>query len=163
LKRLFVGGTSAAANFDTYMKHITILLLFCALSCIGCSSGTKVSGKITFEEDGSPVSKGVIVFDALQQNSYAAKINADGSYISANKKQNQGIPPGNYKIWLAQTEQIENTYGPAGETLVSKAIPQIAKEYCSVKTTPLELEVKSGGAMTFDIVIKKPAEKKKKK
>ncbi|GHT42812.1 hypothetical protein FACS189443_6180 [Planctomycetales bacterium] len=136
-----------------YMKHIALLLF--AVLCLGCSRNVHVSGTVTYE-DGSPVKSGTVKFEtAAYQFNGSIK---DGAYDAGVIKSGQGIPPGNYKVFLANTARIETFITPSGYlsgTNQKIAIPQLTEEFTHPAKSPLSLEVKRGsGRITYDIVVK---------
>jgi hypothetical protein len=139
-------------------KIFVVLLLgvlFCfAVSLSGCSGKTKISGTITFS-DGTPVTQGNVVFDN-GTNSYFGTIKNNGTYITGGNKQVEGIPNGTYKVWLAQTEIIDNTLDANGLVTSYKVTPTVAKKFMSLTTTDLTFEVKPDGQKTFNIIVEKP-------
>ncbi|GHT44565.1 hypothetical protein FACS189454_02360 [Planctomycetales bacterium] len=137
-----------------YMKHIALLLLFAVL-CLGCSQNVHVSGTVTYE-DGSPVKSGTVKFEtaAYQFNGSIR----DGVYNAGVTEGGQGIPPGTYKVWLANTARIETIITPSGRLSATGekiAIPQLTEEFTQPGKSPLSLEVKRGsGRIAYDIVVK---------
>jgi hypothetical protein len=138
---------------------IFIVLLFGVLFCFvvsltGCSGKTKISGTVTFP-DGTPVTKGSVVFDN-GTDSYFGTIKNDGTYITGGNKQVEGIPNGNYRVWLAQTEITENTLDANGDVTSYKVTQTVAKKFTSPITTELTFEVKPDGQKIFNIIVEKP-------
>ncbi|MDR3233869.1 MAG: hypothetical protein LBT46_09445 [Planctomycetaceae bacterium] len=133
------------------MKHYIILTLL--LFAAGCSGGIKISGTVTYEEDGSPVKHGSVVFGDAQ-NTYQGLIK-DGKYVSGNKQPNRGIPAGQYKVWLLNADDVDWKPNADNTDKVRVYTQNVAPEYTSSSTTPLTFEVKSSGAKTFDIKVKR--------
>ncbi|MDR1958002.1 MAG: hypothetical protein LBQ54_02990 [Planctomycetaceae bacterium] len=137
------------------MKKIFVVsLLWLTLCFAGCDGKAKISGTVKFF-DGTPVTQGSVVFDSGTE-SYFGTIRKDGTYVTGGNQQVEGIPNGNYKVWLAQTETIENTLDAKGEVVSYKTTPTVAKKWTSPNTTELTFEVKPGGQKTFDLVVEKP-------
>jgi hypothetical protein len=135
-------------------KKIFITSVLCLLFCFtGCSGKIKISGTVTFS-DGTPVTKGNVVFDNGTQSYFG--IIKDGTYVTGGNKAIEGIPNGTYKVWLAQTETTENTLDTDGHVTSYKVTQTIAKKFTSPNTTELTFEVKPDGQKTFDIVVEKP-------
>jgi hypothetical protein len=138
-------------QFNTTMKHfITITLLLLAA---GCSGGIKISGTVMYEEDGSPVKHGSVVF-GTEKNTYQGLIK-DGKYVSGRERPNQGIPAGQYKVWLLNVDDVDWKPNADNTDSVRVYTQNIDPQYISSSTTPLTLEVKSG-TKTFDIKVRKP-------
>jgi hypothetical protein len=134
------------------MRHfvtITLLLLLAA----GCGTGIRVSGTVTYEEDGSPVQQGSVNFSTDKSN--FSGVISKGKYVTGGNKNVQGIPAGQYKIWLAGTDNIEVITDKDGTQIDVKFHPTVSREFTSASTTPLSFTVGQGGAM-YNIVVKKP-------
>jgi len=81
------------------MKNCAFMLfLLMCLIATGCSGNKKLSGKVTFE-DGSPAPNGTVIF---LKDSFTSKgeIQPDGSYKMSSERENDGIPPGEYKVYV---------------------------------------------------------------
>jgi hypothetical protein len=134
------------------MKHfiaITLLLL-----AAGCGNNVRVSGKVLFE-DGKPVTRGTVRIES-STGGYSGHIKSDGSYSVGNTRDGQGIPPGTYKVYLTGSERFESVYNSAGEATNDDVVfPQVVTKFCNSRETPLTLEVKSGGAITYDIQVER--------
>ncbi|GHT13554.1 hypothetical protein FACS1894170_09690 [Planctomycetales bacterium] len=137
------------------MKHIILLFSLFALCVAGCSNNVRVSGKVTYEDDGSPLKYGVVMFVA-EKNQFRGIIK-DGVYDVGDVKQGEGIPPDTYKVWLINTERSELRIYPDGSVAFDEwvSFPQVAEEFTQPNKTSLELAVSSGGRVTYDIAVKK--------
>ncbi len=142
--------------------------VFVICSCVllvGCGGRAQVSGKVTFEGDGTPLTRGNV--KALSDDGVAVKgtIKEDGTYLLYELKPGDGIPSGKkYKVWLANTtEKVPSTQKvlddrigemvPAPPTIVQL----VDSTYITPNSTPLELDVPKGTAsISHDIVVKKP-------
>jgi len=125
----------------------------------GCGNDILISGKVTFEDDASPIEHGTIHFQS--ENAVYTGTIKNGTYKTGGVKAVQAIPPNTYKIWFSNVAHIElNNPGTADDDVVT---PLLAEEYGSVKTTPVAFEVKRGGPKTFDIQLKRYVPKKQKK
>jgi hypothetical protein len=136
------------------MKHIILLLSFSVL-CLGCSQNVRVSGTVTFE-DGSPVKSGTVKFETDAYLFDGAIKN--GAYNAGVTKQGRGIPPGTYKVFLANTARLEALINAKGQVVEKEVVlfPQVTQEFTLPNKTPLTLEVKSGvGRITYDITVKR--------
>ena len=80
----------------THYQNITFCLLL-AICAVGCSNKIKVHGTVVFEDDQSPLTVGTVL---LQHDTYSAKgqIQADGSFQISSIKNNDGVPPGVYRV-----------------------------------------------------------------
>ncbi len=118
-----------------------------------------VRGKVTYKEDGSPVTEGTIWFiyesgPAKESGGFSnyeprGQIQSDGSYQLSTAGENDGAPIGTYKVYIQQPT-IE---GAEGQPEQEKNI--VKEPYRKRETTPLTAEVKSG-SNTIDIQVEKP-------
>jgi hypothetical protein len=128
-----------------------ISLVLVCLAIAGCGKGgAKVTGKVSFP-DGSPLTKGEVIFqnDTAQ---YAGAINADGTYIMNGAVQGSGIPNGTYTVYVTGTTVVTAT--SPDPTLASAPKELVAAEFTSKSKSSLTCEVK--GSMTHDIEVKAP-------
>ena len=115
------------------------------LLAIGCNSGKSgLKGKVVFSDDQTPLDGGTVCFVSDQGISRGA-IGKDGSYVAGSIGANDGLPPGNYRIYFMDTELYEDVPGGG----LPKMIRRIDAKYESPDTSGLTLEVKK--SMTHDI------------
>ena len=78
---------------------------FFTVLLVGCS-GDKVpmGGKVTFSDDGSSVPTGIVCF---QKPGFVARgeIGPDGTYVMSSTGTNDGLPPGDYEVFLIGVEK----------------------------------------------------------
>jgi hypothetical protein len=149
-------------QFNTMTKHyITITLLFVLFAAAGCGSGSRITGRVTYE-DGAPVPYGTVAF-TTDKATYTGSIQKDGNYAIGVTKNAQKIPFGTYKVWLTGTERVEENIGgyisSREESAPQKTVsfPQVSPEFASSSKTPHTAEVQSG-KVQFDFVIKRHPE-----
>lgn len=130
----------------------TIILFLCMLFAVGCNSNYRLTGKVTFSEDGSPVTKGAVIF-STDRHIAQGIIKEDGSYIVGFEKLTDGIPPGDYRVHLAGTEDYQAIYAPSGER-IDKYTHTIDPKYESPDTSGLTFKA-DGSQKTFDIQVEK--------
>jgi hypothetical protein len=122
---------------------------------IGCSNKVKISGTVTFS-DGEPVNFGCVCFDN-NGKTYYGYLDNKGHYSPGELKDGDGVPCGNYKIWLSGTVLSEEILDKEGEsTGKSYDTFRVTEKYTSPKTTDLKFEVKHGGSKTFDFTVERP-------
>jgi hypothetical protein len=134
-------------------KYISIYFSLQILLFVGCSQNVKVSGNVTFT-DGEPVTFGSVVFET-PKNCYSARLNQDGFYSVGDTKDGAGIPEGEYKIWLAGTDEIIETNKKGDENVETTVIPRIHPNFTKPDTSNLKLEVKRGRKVKFDFKVEK--------
>lgn len=78
----------------------------CLVLCLGCGGGSgldthPVSGKVTIK-GGEPVKKGIVQFSNGTYTSIGG-IETDGSYTMSSAGEDDGVPPGTYKVVVLNT------------------------------------------------------------
>lgn len=126
-------------------KYSAFLIFLCVF-LVGCGKNIQFGGKVTFE-DGKPLPTGKVIFstDSFQAD---GRIGPDGSYRLGSLKKDDGLPPGNYKVYIRGASDITDD----GET------PLIDGKFADYKTTPLSCEIKRGGPKTFDFKVASPTQ-----
>ena len=127
------------------MKKYTIL--FCLLIClvvVGCSRNKTLTGKVTFT-DGKPATCGIVIF---QTDNFISKgeIMSDGSYTMSSAKENDGIPPGDYKVYVSGITKT----GKGSATLLP--VPLCAPKFEKPHTSGLTCTIPAP-ENKFDIVL----------
>jgi len=123
------------------------------LGSVGCSSGLyPVRGKVTYE-DGTPVTKGLVVFESSAAKppiTARGDIQADGTYQLSTFKPGDGAPAGKYRVLLSprEYENIDGLEGP-------RRPPAFDKRYMDFSTSGLAFEVKAG-SNDFPIQLARP-------
>lgn len=109
------------------------------LGLAGCGGGLyPVKGTVTLD-DGTPVTKGVVIFERVaggEPITARGQIQSDGSYELSTHKPGDGVPPGKYKVVL-------NSMDLSDLPDEQKNLPYDTK-YLSLGTSGLEVEVNSG-------------------
>lgn len=95
------------------------------------------------------MSNGLVMFQGGLQK--------DGRFSIGEWKDGDGIPPGQYRVWIANANKIENVYDKTGEKIINR-IEKIVidKKYESPETSGLTFEIKPGEKNVIEIIIKKP-------
>lgn len=127
------------------MKHHTILLFFILLFCAGCNGNVRLSGKVTFSDDGSPVYPCTVVFTQGNFVAQGNQMDPDGTYVVGSLEVNDGLPKGEYQVHITGAEDARlnrdgtNTY-----------TSRIDSKYRNPETSGLKFTV-DGKTHTFDI------------
>jgi len=148
------------------MKSLTYCCLFLFLiGTAGCGSGfVPLRGTVTFSDDGSPLTTGSVYFDngkALARG----KINEDGTYVVGSLKNNDGLAPGHYRVYVQaigpDPSGALEPMGPAGPGTDASdasaprlrvAVSLVDAKFNSAETSGLELNV-DRKTKTHDIVV----------
>jgi len=129
------------------------LCVFLLLAFSGCG-GDKVplKGKVTFKEDGSPLTRGMVCFET---DTFRARgpLNPDGTYQVSSVKENDGIPKGSYKVYIFGAEDA--TEATSGGMNAARSAPMIAKKYTDKETSGITAEV-DGKTKQFNFEVEKP-------
>jgi hypothetical protein len=116
-----------------------VLAALFALSVAGCGDSlSPVHGTVTLE-DGTPLSKGMIVAERFEGGppiTAQGAIKPDGTYQLGTNKPGDGVPPGKYRVLI-------NAMDLSDLPDEQKEIP-FHHKYLSYKTSELELDVKRG-------------------
>jgi len=133
-------------------------LLVMALIALGCNGNVKVKGTVTLE-DGTPLQSGRVIFE--QENFSAVGAIENGKYQMGTKKENDGVPKGDYVVYINGAMKpgeaidvangIDSQTGSQNIMQLTTFSPLVAKEYTEYQTSPLRCSVKN--SMTFDIVV----------
>ena len=138
------------------MRLSLLTILLCLVAVLtGCSENKQVKGKVMLT-DGTPVARGHVVFekDGFSAN---GEIKEDGSYVMGSLKANDGLPPGEYTVYITGATQMGEgmsfqSMGGGGQTqtmTIPTLTPVIALIYTSAETSPLRCNVTK--SMTYDI------------
>lgn len=121
---------------------LSIIVLFSLLIATGCGQ-PKIIGKVVFSDDLSPLPNGTVIFHGDKH--IARGYIADGNYVLESLKKNDGLPRGQYRISIKET-QIN--IGPASLPVYKNVIDV---KYESPATSGLTLDVQK--SQTFDIKV----------
>ena len=131
------------------------IVLIPSLLALGCGDANRVNvkGTVTFSDDGSPLTRGMVCFDN-DKIMARGTVKPDGSYAIGVEKDGRGIPPGDYKvsIFFAQ-EEI-----PGGAPYTPSYKPLIDEKYASRDTSGIGIVVDSS-TTRFDIKVDRPKAK----
>ena len=117
---------------------------------LGCSKNQKLSGKVTFSDDGSPLTCGAVFFETP---TFVAQgdIKSDGSYIVGSTGLKDGLPKGEYRVSIRGADEIKMVEGPGGSQRGErKAL--IDPKYMNADSSGLTFNV-DGRSKKFDIKV----------
>ena len=132
------------------MNRKTVVLLALVLCiALGCSGKQPLGGKVTFSDDGSPLTKGAVFFTTA---TFVAQgdIKPDGTYTVGSLDLDDGIPPGEYKVYIAGADDV--TYKDLGDRKVEVRKSLIDTKYRSSEDSGLTFTV-DGTTKRFDIQV----------
>jgi hypothetical protein len=121
------------------------VLFFMVVMSIGCGN-PRVHGRVVYSDDKTPVERGVVNFVT---DNYIARgpIDKNGYYNVGSTKAGNGLPKGDYRIYITSTVKIlppENGGGPTYVTVIQL-------KYEKPDTSGLTLNVT--GSQKFDIEV----------
>ncbi len=135
--------------------HLHSIVVVVALVALGCGDANRVNvrGKVTFSDDGSPLTRGIVCLDNDKLMARGT-LQPDGSYAIGVEKDGRGIPPGSYKVSiLFAQEEI-----PGGAPYSPRYNKLIDEKYASRHTSGIELVV-DPSTTRFDITVDRPTTK----
>jgi len=129
--------------------HSLALLLICVSLC-GCSNNQRLTGKVTFSDDGSPLTVGLVCFENTENKTIArGNITADGAYTVGFESDKNGIPKGTYRVFITGAV-LDKGFDP--KTMAQILEPQTDAKHCSPDTSGLTFTA-DGKTKTFDITV----------
>ena len=138
----------------TSNHHLHVGTLVLLLFVSGCGDNVTVTGKVTFE-DGKPLTAGRVCF---QTDKFLADgpLKADGTYTLGGEKENSGVPPGKYQVYItgATTSPQLLQAAPGKTGVFSPPVSLIHQKFTDKDTSGLTCEVK--GRTVFDISVTPP-------
>lgn len=141
----------------------TIWLVLALLACLGCGDKVRVHGTVSFP-DGKPLDTGMVCF---QGNSIYARGTLDqkGHYRLSTLKPNDGIPPGNYRIYISGAAMLppDPNYDPEKTSIEKPPIDLIDQKYMTPHTSEITCEVTSDMKLPFDIQVDYPTKASKRR
>ncbi|MDR1957740.1 MAG: hypothetical protein LBQ54_01615 [Planctomycetaceae bacterium] len=124
---------------------VGILFLFLIPALVGCGN-PKVHGKVVYSDDGSPLDRGIVNFIT---DDYIARgpIDKSGNYVVGSMKARDGIPSGEYKIYISDTTKVFKKRN--SDVIVYKRL--VDPKYENAESSGLTLNVK--GSQVFNITV----------
>lgn len=119
------------------------LFVLSAIFFTGCGDNVPLGGTVTFSDDGSPLEVGTIAFTNGTMQA-RGDIGAGGKYDLGTLKVGDGLPPGDYKVYITGAEKTEagKTIGTGEyQSTLNKITQLIDPKYSSADKTPLTAKV----------------------
>lgn len=133
------------------MKNYTFLL--CLLICllvVGCGGNKRLVGKVTFD-DGESVPNGTVIFQSMDNKFMSrGEIQSDGSYKMSSESANDGIPPGEYRVYVSGISAMPE--GPPSAMMLPVLLCD--PKYTDPDTSGIICKVPAPGNK-FDIVLER--------
>ncbi|MDR2171521.1 MAG: hypothetical protein LBP59_15370 [Planctomycetaceae bacterium] len=138
------------------MKRKILYLFFALVMLTGCGKNVPLSGRVTFADNGEPLSAGTVVF-VNGVNQGRGNIQLDGSYIIGFESEKNGLPSGKYKVYIDNANRYEG--GELDENGIPKSeqkiIPLINEKFTKLDKSDLSVDVNSS-LKKFDIKVERP-------
>ena len=151
-------------------QYFAVLILLCGMT--GCGSNVKFGGRVTFSDDDSPLTTGMVCFES---NSFLARgpLDPDGCYDLGSLTLNDGIPKGEYRVYISGADAVEEatvTHVPGqAEYVTSSSVrgamagqiftPLIDPKFTRGKTSGLTVTI-DGSSKKFDFQVDRYQPKK---
>lgn len=136
------------STYKAYACKITFPFL--CLFLFGCSENVPMHGRVTYSDDGEPLTKGTVVFvDGSQQA--RGDIDEKGKFVIGFVKEKDGLPKGDYRVYIAGAIYYEGTQ----KNPYQKEVVLIDRKYADPATSPLSIAV-DGSKRSYDIVVERP-------
>ena len=145
------------------LKYCAALILLCGM--IGCGTNVKFGGRVTYSDDGSPLTTGMVCFES---SSFLARgpLNQNGYYDLGSLNLNDGIPKGEYRVYISGADAVEEvemkqvpgqadyvtSTGMSGTMGGKTFTPLIAPKYSEGKTSGLTVTI-DGSSKKFDFEV----------
>jgi len=137
---------------SSFGKIILISLCFTIGLTIGCGSDgnkMKISGTVTFSDDGSPLTTGTVMMTSSTKY-VRGDLNDKGEYSLGELKDGDGVPLGEYRVSICGAYEATLPDPPYSTP------SYIHAKYESPDRSGLKFEVKKDGPKTFDIKVDRP-------
>lgn len=138
--------------------HRFFLLLFVLALLTGCGNKQRLGGKVTFADDGSPVVRGVVFFSTPTLVAQGA-IREDGSYVVGTDRLDDGLPYGEYEVYVIGTDHIEFKNDRKGAKREHHT-PMVDPKYSKAETSGLRFTA-DGKTKRFDLQLDRASSGKK--
>jgi hypothetical protein len=137
-----------ALTINITLRTLLVLTLMMTVALVGCSQNVPLSGKVTFSDDGSPVTFGNVFF--LTPTTVAqAGIRKDGTYTVGSIKETDGMPRGEYQVYLVVEEVRSSVRGGQSQNTYTSLIDP---KYTNPETSGLVF-IADGKKRTMDIQV----------
>ena len=121
------------------MKNIQWLFLLCVLlGFAGCNSNVAMSGKVTFSDDGSPLTVGTVIFKKGNLIS-KGNLQPDGTFVIGSMSESDGLAPGTYQVYISGADK--DVIPPGKDASYAYLVPLIDPKHSKPETSGLSVDV----------------------
>lgn len=116
------------------------LILATAAFCVGCSGNVKLTGTVSYSDDGAPVKSGTICFVSGETQGRGNIV--DGKFETSFGDE-AGLPPGDYQVYFVGVEEVvrESETLEDGSVTDPVTAPSIDPKYLSAETSGLTQKI----------------------
>ena len=120
-------------------NSILLTLLLALLTLAGCGGGqVGLSGKVVYSDDQSPLTMGTVCFET-EKFLARGNIKPDGTFTVGSIKDTDGLPPGNYRVYVSDARKIIGQDKDGADIYE----PLIASKFTTAATSGITIEVTS--------------------
>lgn len=125
------------------MRYLAIIAAITLLAAAGCSGNVKLSGTVSYSDDGAPVEAGTVCFASTTGDFMARGNIENGNFTVSSIKENDGLPPGTYDVYFTGIEGVvkEGSTNADGESTEPETAPTIDLKYLSASTSGIQQTV----------------------
>lgn len=98
-----------------YFYAMSLLVLTCMMLS-GCSDNVPLKGRVTFSDDGSPLTTGMVYLDTPTYQA-RGELDKNGYYVVGSLKKSDGLPAGQYRVYIVGA--VEETPGGGVYSLIA--------------------------------------------
>ncbi|GHT25970.1 hypothetical protein FACS18942_02370 [Planctomycetales bacterium] len=123
------------------MKRLSLFIVNYSLFIVllsGCGGNVAVSGKITFSDDNTPLTIGMVFFESDTFQSRGI-LDSEGRYQLGSLKLTDGLPPGHYRVYINGAVADDPHRPPGG----APPLPLLETKYESGASSGLTADVDS--------------------
>ncbi|MGL6195558.1 MAG: hypothetical protein ACRC2T_12130 [Thermoguttaceae bacterium] len=141
-------------------KKVSILFCMCIAFCAftGCNNNSKVTGKVTFSDNGEPLTFGTVCF-VSDTKVGRGNIDKNGFYQMGFEKEKNGIPKGTYAVYIDGAKVEDGVYEEVSSTGTVSSRPMymhvIDKKFTNASTSNLSCTVDKG-TVTYNFEVERP-------
>ena len=143
------------------MKYYSIFVLLLVGFLTGCGGNVKVTGKVTYSDNGEPVQSGTVMFSS--DKAMGRGVITNGKYSAGLIKDGEGLPPGTYTISANSAEKsafemaASGASSSFGDSPRLGAPPQDQQHEVYYTKEPQSVDIKK--SMTYDFMVERGTRK----
>jgi hypothetical protein len=116
------------------------------LTIVGCGN-PKIRGKVVFSDDKTPLQGGMVNF-VTDKRIARGQISKNGDFVIGSEKAKDGLPPGEYKIYITDTVKVLPPKNGNGIPIFEQVIDP---KYVKPETSGLVLNVTKSQVFNIEV------------